>query len=66
MLAYAAKMTGQMMYQVGRIMIHTYDMAIFLPLSVEQLVRNSKTARETDDVDEIIVKTDETVGGIKP
>jgi hypothetical protein len=66
MLAYVAKMTGQMMYQVGRIMIHTYDMAIFLPLSVEQLVRNSKTARETDDVDEIIVKTDETVGGIKP
>jgi hypothetical protein len=66
MLAYVAKMTGQMMYQVGRIMIHSYDMAIFLPLSVEQLVRNSKTARETDDVDEIIVKTDETVGGIKP
>ena len=66
MLAYVAKMSGQMMYQAGRIMIHSYDMAIFLPLSVEQLVRNSKAARETDDVDEIIVKTDETVGGIKP
>jgi hypothetical protein len=66
MLAYAAKMTGQMMYQAGRIMIHTYDMAIFLPLSVEQLVRNSKAARDSDDVDEIILKTDETVGGIKP
>ncbi len=65
-LAYAAKMTGQMMYQAGRISIHVYDMAIFLPLSIEQLVRNSKAARDADDADEIIVKSDETVGGIKP
>jgi len=66
LLAYVAKMTGQMMYQAGRIVIHVYDMVIFLPLSIEQLVRNSKAARDTDDADEIIVKTDETVGGIKP
>jgi hypothetical protein len=65
-LAYTAKMTGQMMYQAGRVMIHVYDMAIFLPLSIEQLVRNNKTARDSDDADEIIVKSDETVGGIKP
>jgi hypothetical protein len=55
-----------MMYQAGRIMIHVYDMAIFLPLSIEQFVRNSKAARNIDDTDEIIVKSDETVGGIKP
>jgi hypothetical protein len=65
-LAYAAKMTGQMMYQAGRITIHVYDIAIFLPLSVEQLVRNSKAAREGDDTDGVHVQGDETVGGIKP
>jgi len=65
-LAYAAKMTGQMMYQAGRITIHVYDIAIFLPLSIEQLVRNSKAAREDDDTDGIPVQGDETVGGIKP
>jgi len=65
-LAYAAKMTGQMMYQAGRITIHVYDMAIFLPLSVEQLVRNSKAAHEGDDPDGIDVTNDETVGGTKP
>jgi len=65
-LAYAAKMTGQMMYQAGRIAIHLYDIAIFLPLSVEQLVRKHKAAREGDDPDGIPVPSDETVGGIKP
>ncbi|MFZ0470701.1 MAG: hypothetical protein WAL92_17385 [Thiogranum sp.] len=65
-LAYAAKMTGQMMYQAGRITIHVYDMAIFLPLSIEHLVRNSKTAHEGDDPDGINVTNDETVGGTKP
>jgi hypothetical protein len=65
-LAYAAKMTGQMMYQAGRITIHVYDMAIFLPLSVEHLVRNSKAAHEGDDPDGINVTHDETVGGTKP
>jgi hypothetical protein len=63
-LAYAAKMTGQMMYQAGRITIHVYDMAIFLPLSVEQLVRSKRPAGDADDDDRIIVKSDETVGGI--
>jgi hypothetical protein len=65
-LAYAAKMAGQMMYQAGRILIHVYDMVIFLPLSVEQLVRNSRAARDSDDTDAISVKRDETVRGIKP
>ena len=65
-LAYATKMTGQMMYQAGRIMIHVYDVVIFLPLSIEQLVRNGKGARDSDDADEIIVKTDKSAGGIKP
>jgi hypothetical protein len=65
-LAYAAKLTGQMMYQAGRITIHLYDIAIFLPLSVEQLVRKRKAAREDDDRDGIDVPGDETVGGIKP
>jgi len=65
-LAYAAKMTGQMMYQAGRITIHVYDMAIFLPLSIEHLVRNSKAAHEGDDTDGIDVTYDETVGGAKP
>jgi hypothetical protein len=64
-LAYAARMSGQMTYQAGRIMIHVYDMAIFLPLSVEQLVRNSRAQRVSDDADAIVVKSDETVGGIK-
>jgi len=62
-LAYVAKMTGQMMYQAGRIMIHVYDMAVFLPLSIEQLVRNKTAAH---DADEIVVKSDEIAGGIKP
>jgi hypothetical protein len=66
LLAYATKMTGQMMYQAGRITIHVYDVVIFLPLSIEQLVRSSKGARDGDDADEIIVKSDESVGGIKP
>ena len=65
-LAYATKMTGQMMYQAGRIMIHVYDMVIFLPLSIEQLVRNSKGARDGEDAGGIGVKRDEPVGGIKP
>jgi len=65
-LAYAAKMTGQMMYQAGRIAIHVYDMAIFLPLSIEQLVRTSKAAHEGDDPDGINVTNDETVGGTEP
>ena len=65
-LAYATKMTGQMMYQAGRIMIHVYDVVIFLPLSIEQLVRNSRGARGSDDADEIIVTTDKSAGGIKP
>lgn len=65
-LAYAAKMTGQMMYQAGRITIHVYDIAIFLPLSVEQLVRNSRAARASDDADGISVKNEETVGGTEP
>ena len=65
-LAYATKMTGQMMYQAGRIVIHVYDVVIFLPLSVEQLVRNRTAALDSDDADEIIGKSDESVGGIKP
>jgi len=65
-LAYAAKMAGQMMYQAGRITIHVYDIAIFLPLSVEQLLRNSRAAREVDDADGSSVKSDETVRGTEP
>jgi hypothetical protein len=65
-LAYAAKMAGQMMYQAGRIAIHVYDIAIFLPLSVEQLVRNTRAARESDDADIVSVKNEETVGGNEP
>ena len=65
-LAYATKMTGQMMYQAGRITIHVYDVVIFLPLAVEQLVRNSKGARDRGEADESIVKSDDSVGGIKP
>jgi len=55
-----------MLYQAGRIMIHLYDMAIFLPLSVEQFVRRQKAARTLDDMDEIITHCDKTAGGIKP
>ena len=65
-LAYVARMTGQMMYQAGRITIHAYDIAIFLPLSVEQLVRNRKAAHESDDPDGSNVTSNEPVGGIKP
>jgi hypothetical protein len=65
-LAYVAKLTGQMMYQAGRITIHVYDMVIFLPLSIEQLVRSSKGARDGDEADEIIVTSDKSVGGSKP
>ncbi len=68
-LAYIARITGQMLYQVGQIMIHIYDMAIFLPLSIEHFVRKQKAARTMDDIDdmeEIIISSDKTVGGIKP
>jgi uncharacterized membrane protein (DUF485 family) len=65
-LAYAARITGQLLYQVGRITIHLYDMVIFLPLSIEQLVRRQKAVHTMDDADEVIVTSDETVGGIKP
>jgi len=65
LLAYASKMGGQMMYQVGRIVIHLYDVVIFLPLSIEQLLRNRKPGTSQDDADEVIVNSDETVGGIK-
>jgi len=64
-LSYVAKMMGQMAYQAGRIMIHLYDMVIFLPLSIEHVVRNHKAARDSHDTDEIILSRDEIVGGIK-
>ncbi len=67
LVAYFARMGGQLLYQAGRIAIHLYDMAIFLPLAVEQLLRSRKPGPDSDEADAILVaKSDETVGGIKP
>jgi hypothetical protein len=55
-----------MAYQAGRIVTHLYDMVIFLPLSIEHMVRKHRADRDSHDTDEILVSRDETVGGIKP
>ncbi|HHJ18014.1 MAG TPA: hypothetical protein ENJ80_15115 [Gammaproteobacteria bacterium] len=66
MLAYVARIAGQLLYQAGRIMIHLYDMVIFLPLSVEQYLHRQKAAGDVDDSEDAIISSEDTVGGIKP
>jgi len=66
MLAYVARIAGQLLYQAGRIMIHLYDMVIFLPLSVEQYLHRQKAAGDEDDSEDAIISSENTAGGIKP
>jgi len=48
---YIARMIGQLTEQIGRIATHAYDMVIFLPIAMEEMVRKYRDSRNDDQDD---------------
>ncbi len=61
MLAFAVRLSGQLLYSLGRLLVNIYDLIIFLPLRIEQSVRQRKSgaAAEVETLDEAVVASTE-------
>jgi len=62
-LIYVFRLVGQFTWQAGKVLTHAYDMVIFLPLSVEQIVKSSR--RNGYKEKDIYVEQTEKMGGVK-
>lgn len=61
MLAFVVRLSGQLFYSLGRLLVNIYDLIIFLPLRIEQSVRQRKSgaAAEVETLDEAVVASTE-------
>jgi len=62
-LIYVFRLVGQFTWQTGKVLLHAYDMVIFLPLSIEQLVKNTRRTGHKEK--DIYVDESEEMGGAK-
>jgi len=62
-LIYVFRLVGQFTWQAGKVLIHAYDMIIFLPLSIEQMIKASR--RNGYKEKDIFVEESEKLGGLK-